>query len=115
MSTIVYNILMKTIEYYVADNGRVPVDEWLNSLDKSIKARILTRLIRIKDDNFGDYKRFEDLIELRFSFGSGYRIYCHEVGNTLVLLLNAGDKKQQSKDIKLAKEYLADWKGKNYV
>ena len=114
MSTIVYNINMKTIEYYVTDNGRVPVDEWLQSLDKSVKTRILTRLIRIKDNNFGDYKRFDDLIELRFHFGSGYRIYCSEVGDTIVLLLNAGDKKHQSKDIKLAKEYLADWKGKNY-
>ena len=112
---MVYNYIMKTIEYYVTNNGKVPVDEWLQSLDRTTKARILTRLVRLEDDNYGDYKRFDELIELRFSFGSGYRIYCYEVENTIVLLLNAGDKKQQAKDIKLAKEYLADWKGKNNV
>ncbi len=106
---------MKTIEYYITDSGKNPVDDWLQSLDKSVKVRILTRLIRIKDDNFGDYKRFDELIELRFSFGSGYRVYCSEVGDTIVLLLNAGDKKRQSKDIEIAKKYLLDWKGKNNV
>ena len=35
----------------------------------------------------------DDILELRFSFGSGYRIYYTEIDNIVVLLLNAGDKK----------------------
>lgn len=42
--------------------------------------------------------------EMRFFFGSGYRIYYVIRGNTIVLLLNGGDKKSQKKDIEKAKE-----------
>ncbi len=53
--------------------------------------------------------------ELKFKFGSGYRIYYSELDDVIVLLLCAGDKKTQSKDIKLAKEYLIDYlKGENH-
>ena len=51
------------------------------------------------------------LNELKFKFGSGYRIYYSELDDVIVLLLCAGDKKTQSKDIKLAKEYLNDYLG----
>ena len=67
-----------------------------------------------ENNNFGDFKRLDDDIsELRFNFGSGYRIYYYEVDNIVVLLLNAGDKKQQNKDILKAKEYLAIWRHNN--
>ena len=46
-------------------------------------------------------------------FGSGYRIYFSEINNVVVLLLNSGDKKSQSKDIKKAKEYINTWRKNN--
>jgi putative addiction module killer protein len=47
--------------------------------------------------------------ELKFNFGSGYRIYFSEVRGVILLLLCGGDKKTQTKDINLAKEYLIDY------
>ena len=101
--------------FYRHTNNKTPVVEWLKTLDKPSRIRIQNRLTRIEqDDNFGDFKKIDsELSELRFSFGSGYRIYYTEINNIVVLLLNAGDKKLQSKDILKAKEYLRIWRQNN--
>lgn len=113
--TLVYHAGIKRIEYYTHTNGKIPVKIWMKTLDVAMNKRIFGRLARIEeDDNFGDYKKLnEDISELRFNFGSGYRIYYAEVGEIVVLLLNAGDKKFQSKDIAKAKEYLEIWRQNN--
>jgi putative addiction module killer protein len=103
---------MNQIIFYELENGKEPVKEWLNSLDSSIRVKIVKRLERIYEDNFGDYKLIApDLYELRFAIGKGYRIYYTIQNNVIVLLLNAGDKSRQSKDIELAKKYLENSKG----
>ncbi len=106
---------MKQIMFYCHTNNKVPVVEWLKTLDKSFRTRVQDRLTRIEqDDNFGDFKKIDsELSELRFNFGSGYRIYYTEINNVVVLLLNAGDKKLQSNDILKAKEYLTIWRQNN--
>ena len=106
---------MKEIHFYQQTNNKVPVVEWLKSLDKPFRIRVQDRLTRIEqDDNFGDFKKLNNEIsELCFNFGSGYRIYYTEVDNIVVLLLNAGDKKFQSNDILKAKEYLTIWRQNN--
>ena len=48
--------------------------------------------------------------ELRLFFGAGYRIYYMQQGNQLVILLCAGDKSTQVKDIKLAKQIALEWR-----
>ena len=59
----------------------------------------------------GDYKSVGDgVIELRFHFGAGYRVYCHEEKGTLLLLLIGGDKSTQEKDIEKAKGIFKEWK-----
>ena len=55
----------------------------------------------------------EDIIELRFTFGKGYRIYYTENNNKIILLINSGDKSKQSKDIEKAHEFLEQWRSKN--
>jgi len=106
---------MKRIEYYEHTNGKMPVKIWVKTLDVAMAKRVFGRLARIEEDeNFGDFKKIDDSIsELRFNFGSGYRIYYSEVGDIVVLLLNAGDKKLQSRDIEKAKEYLEIWRQNN--
>lgn len=106
---------MKQFQYYQHTNSKIPVIIWLKELDKSFKHIILDRLTRIEEDgNFGDFKIIDDEIsELRFNFGNGYRIYYAEVNNIVILLLNAGDKKLQNKDIIKAKEYLKIWRQNN--
>lgn len=103
---------MNKIEFYKLKNGKEPVKEWLLSLDTSIRVKVVKRIERIYDGNFGDYKLIApELYELKFKIGKGYRIYYTVQNETLVLLLNAGDKSKQSKDIELAKTYLAESKG----
>lgn len=116
MYCIQYNINMNNykIEYLILSNGKVPIIEWLNSLDSITRKRINQRILRIEDGNFGDYKKLsEDISELRFSFGKGYRIYYTEENNKIILLINGGDKSKQSKDIEKAHELLEQWRIKN--
>ena len=102
---------MKEIKFYKLPNGKEPVKEWLLDLDNSLRVKVIRRIERIYDDNFGDYKQLDsNLYELRFTLGKGYRIYYTIQNEVIVLLLNAGDKSKQSKDIELAKTYLKDIK-----
>lgn len=102
---------MKEIKFYQLENGKEPVKDWLLSLDKSMRAKVIKRIERIYDDNFGDYKQLSSkLYELRFTLGKEYRIYYTIQNDIVVLLLNAGDKSKQSSDIELAKNYLKNIK-----
>jgi putative addiction module killer protein len=104
---------MKQIEVFKLENGKKPFIEWFKTLDKKTKKRISQRIDRIEEEGYyGDFKKINnELSELRFKFGSGYRVYFSEIDNIIVLLLYAGDKSTQSKDIDKAKEYLKLWKG----
>lgn len=72
------------------------------------------RIQRLREGNFGDFKSFNGLYELRINFGPGYRIYCSKIGNRLILLLGGGDKSSQDRDIKKCKSYLEDHKRRCY-
>lgn len=102
---------MKKIEIYERENGKRPVAIWMSSLSRDFIKRVTQRLIRVENGNYGDFKKIDNEIsELRFKFGSGYRIYFSEEENVIVLLLTAGDKSTQQRDIEKAKEYLNDWR-----
>jgi len=83
-------------------------EKWFKGLkDAVIKRKVLARLDRLKNGNFGDFRRIDNsLFELRFFFGSGLRIYYTIRSKQVVLLLVGGDKSSQSKDIKNAKRIL---------
>jgi putative addiction module killer protein len=80
--------------------------DWLNELrDVSARARIAKPIDRIALGNFGDTKPVGDNVnELRFTFGSGYRVYYIVKGEVVVLLLCGGDKSSQNRDIEKAKK-----------
>lgn len=100
------------LKNYIDDNGNEPIKVWLKNLDTTVRKRILLRLERLKDGNFGDYKQISEyLYELRFDIGAGYRIYYTIENETIVLLITGGDKKSQSKDIKKVTEILNKLKG----
>ena len=102
--------MKKEIIIYHTREGYEPFIEWLNYLgDKIVTQRIWVRIDRIEQGNYGDHKRFYGIIELRMHFGKGYRLYCGEEGNKLVVLLVGGDKSSQSSDIKKAFEYWKDY------
>ena len=99
------------IVYYQTKSGRSPFYEWLRKLDEKTKERINERLFRLTSGNFGDHKNIGDgIFELRFHFDSGYRIYFGKENNKIIILLNAGNKSSQSRDIKQAKEFWEDFK-----
>lgn len=96
---------MKEIIFYTNKNNKSPVKDWLKKLDKSIRIKITFRLVRLTEDNYWEHKKLDSNIsELKFNFGSGYRIYYTEKDNIIIIMLCAGDKKTQSKDIEKAKE-----------
>ena len=102
----------RQVEFYRTSDGKEPVSDWLASIqDRSLQDRILARLERLESGNLGDYKSVGDgVFELRFQFGSGYRIYFSEVSNRIILLLSAGDKSSQTYDIERAKNYWLGYK-----
>ena len=100
---------MEEILYYKTATDKCPQDNWFYKLDKTSQARIEKRLERVEEGNYGDFKKLNDnLSELRFTFGGGYRIYFTEINNIIIILLCAGNKNSQSDDIKKAKKYLDD-------
>ncbi len=83
-------------------------DKWLRKIrDKTVRYRFDVRFNRIAKGNFGDAKQIDTtLFELRFFFGSGYRIYFTVRNNKIIILLCGGDKSTQSRDIAKAKNLL---------
>jgi len=78
--------------------------EWLDGLkDQRAQVRIAARLRQIEAGNLGDWQPVEgDVSELRVHFGPGYRLYFARRGRVIVIILNAGDKSTQKKDIRRA-------------
>ncbi|TAG00990.1 MAG: type II toxin-antitoxin system RelE/ParE family toxin [Betaproteobacteria bacterium] len=99
---------------YQQPNGDEPLSDWLNGVrDKIAQARIRIRLRQVEAGNFGDCELVgEGVSELRVHVGAGYRVYFGRHGQTVVVLLCGGDKRTQTNDIKRAKLFWADWKGR---
>ena len=81
-------------------------EKWLSKLaDINARARVLVRIERMKEGNFGDLKSVGDGVsELRIAYGPGYRVYYTMQADTVVILLIGGDKGSQNRDIAKAKE-----------
>ena len=83
-------------------------DKWFKKLkDSLLRIKILARLSRVENGNFGDFKQLgTNLFELRFFFGPGFRIYYTIQDGKVVILLVGGDKSSQQKDIEKAEALL---------
>lgn len=82
----------------------VEFDAWLKALrDPIAKARVITRIRSAEAGNLGDCSPVGDGIsEMRIHVGPGYRLYYCRRGEITYLLLCAGDKSSQQKDIRIA-------------
>jgi putative addiction module killer protein len=78
--------------------------EWLDALkDKRAQIRIAARLRQVEAGNLGDWQAIEGGVsELRVNFGPGYRLYFTRRGRVIIMMLNAGDKSSQQRDIRRA-------------
>ena len=99
-----------TIVLYTTDTGRQPYVDWFKKLDKRDKSIVLSRLARLRQENFGDCKKIKGaaIWELRIDYGPGYRVYFGRQDNVVVVLLVGGDKGSQERDIKKAQQYWLD-------
>jgi putative addiction module killer protein len=89
--------------------------QWLDQLkDQKAKDKVLDRIDRAEEGNFGDHKPLGDNVsEMRLTHGPGYRIYYTKIGSLVFLLLCGGAKPTQKKDIKTAKQMAADLRSGN--
>jgi putative addiction module killer protein len=85
--------------------------DWLNHLrDRRGRARILARIQRLEEGNPGQTRGVgSGVFEMKIDVGPGYRVYCTQRGQVLVVLLCGGDKSTQEKDIQRAKVLAAQW------
>jgi putative addiction module killer protein len=83
---------------------------WLDDLkDKRAQVRIATRLRQVESGNLGDWQSIEgEVSELRVHYGPGYRLYFARRGRIIVVILNAGDKSTQKRDIRRALKLAAE-------
>lgn len=77
---------------------------WLDALrDKRAQIRIAARLRQAEAGNLGDWQPVEgDVSEMRIHHGPGYRLYFVRRGRVIVVVLSAGDKSTQKRDIRHA-------------
>lgn len=103
------------IKIYETSTGKRPFDKWINSLsDRKTQIAIDLGLERIAIGNLGQNKSLgSGVYEFKIDIGPGFRIYYGKIGSYIILLLCAGNKQSQQKDIVLAKKYLQDFKGKS--
>jgi len=97
------------IEHYQSKYGRVPFEEWFDSLDGRHQAAVERRVAAVEEhDHFGDCSSLQGgLYEMRL-LGPGLRIYFAKVGQAIVLLLGGSDKGSQKRAIKAARDRLRD-------
>lgn len=96
-------------------SGKDIFQDWLDNLrDVRAKTTIARVIKRLESGNFGVHRFCRNGIwELKIDYGAGYRVYYSIVGQTIILLLCAGDKSSQQKDIAKAVEYLQKFREEN--
>lgn len=92
--------------FYRSASGACPVRTWLDSLDVPVRAVVFKRLDRVRRGLFGDAKLLGGGVwELKIDVGPGYRIYYGLDGPRVVVLLSAGQKGGQERDIARAQAF----------
>jgi putative addiction module killer protein len=87
------------------------VCQWFENLNAPAAAKVTAALVRIEQGNFSNVKGVgSGVYEYRIDFGPEYRIYFGKDGDTLVILVGGGTKKNQSKDIHAARKCWNDYK-----
>ena len=97
---------------YRTEGGSEPYVKYVDSLkDREGAAKIRARVTRAELGNMGDHRSVgQGVIELRIHIGPGYRVYVGLQGAELIVLLCAGDKRSQDKDIRKAMDYWSDYR-----
>ena len=89
--------------------------KWLKQVkDQKAKSAILSRLRRLEFGLLGDVKPVGGgFSELRVDSGKGYRVYLKRQGEELIIVFCGSQKKDQQKQIELAKALYEKWRVNN--
>lgn len=100
------------LEIYETMDGKHPFNTWLTGLkDIQTRQKVRVRLERLALGNLSNSKALANGVhEIKLDFGPGYRIYYTKVGPYRILILWAGTKRTQDKDIETSKNYFFDYK-----
>ena len=100
------------VRYYRDDTEYAPFFDWRDELDPALRKQVIYAINRMKEGNFSDSKslRGTGLFERRIE---GLRIYYAKLSASSVLILHGGDKSEQQRDIEIAADRLADWRGRH--
>lgn len=110
-NSIIYVTFVIEIREYLRNDNSSPFSEWFNSLNSQAAAKVTAYLIRIEGGNTSSLKSIgAGVFESRIHWGPGYRIYFGLEGNNIMILLGGGTKKQQQRDISVAKELWEEYK-----
>jgi putative addiction module killer protein len=90
----------KGVKYEVLKTNEF--EEWLDEQQPKIRAQVLARIDLLSLGHFGNHKRFEGLVELRWL--NGTRVYSFLWGQAIIVALFGGNKHAQYRDIKKAKK-----------
>ncbi len=98
------------VKMLALQGNQCPFEDWYKDIrDSQTRARIRSRITRIRAGNFGDCKSVGSGVnELRLDFGPGFRIYYALANRVIVVLLAGGDKRSQDTDIAYAQELWKD-------
>ena len=88
---------------------------WIKTVkDPKAKSSILSRVKRLAFGLLGDVKPVGGgLSELRIDTGKGYRVYFMRQGDELIIVLCGSQKKDQQKQIEMAKTLYKEWRTDN--
>lgn len=106
MSDISDTMRIYEIIYYELPSGNSPFMRWFNKQSNAAKHIISVHLERIQSGYFGSRNKYlgKGVSELKFYFGSAYRVY-YGLDHKRIVLLLGGDKGTQKKDIRIAQKY----------
>ena len=106
---------MLEIRYYVASGGHQPFAEWFADLDPMARAKVVRAIAKMAQGNLSNVKAVgEGVLEYRIDFGPGYRIYFGRDGETIIVLVGGGTKKQQRQDIARAQTRWDDYRRRKH-
>jgi phage-related protein len=109
----------KIVQFYQAKDGKIPVEDFLNSLPAKVAQKVLWVLMVAEERDtlpttyFKKLVGSDDIWECRVQFGSNdYRILCFHVGGSVLVLTHGFMKKTRktpAKEIERAENYRGDY------
>jgi len=101
-----------TVVEYVRADGSNPFKKWFDRLDAGAAAKVATATVRLAMGSTSRVKGLGTIGEYRIDWGPGYRIYLGRDGESLIVLLGGGTKKNQDADIARARVLWSEYKAR---